>query len=90
MSNYWDNSPEEEVFDKETIDEAGTYIRVNGSTLDVQPGANFISTVKEAAKNAGLGKFRVFINGLETMPSDAPETFEEGDVVELRKYDVAG
>jgi len=87
MTDYWDNSPEEEEYEGEY---EGTFIIVNGSRLDVSPGASFVQTVKDAALNAGLTKFRTFLNSEEITPSTAPETFNEDDVVELRRYDVAG
>ena len=86
--SYWDNSPEVDVYeDMESVD---TYIRVNGSNIEVDPGSSFIDVVKSTAQNAGLGKFRVFLNGVEIRPSEAPEVIAEGDHVELRPYDVAG
>jgi hypothetical protein len=90
MSDYWDNSPVEEELEEndEFVDE--TFIFVNGSKVNIAPGANFINAVKDTAKNAGLGKFRVFLNGSEVLPSESPDVFEEGYHVELRKYDVAG
>jgi hypothetical protein len=87
MTDYWDNSPEEAEYEG---DYEGTFITVNGSRLDVNPGAPFVQTVRDAAINAGLTKFRTFLNGEEFSPATAPETFIEGDVVELRRYDVAG
>jgi hypothetical protein len=90
MSDYWDNTPEEEIYEDDGSDSDETFIFVNGAKVDVTPGASFISAVKDTAKNAGLGKFRTFLNGSEILPSDAPDVFEAGDRVELRKYDVAG
>jgi len=68
----------------------GTYIEVNGATIDVEPGSNLKEVVIRTARDAGLGKFRVFLNGEEVKPSQAPEVFNEGDVVRLAAYDVAG
>jgi len=86
---YWDNSPETtEVFADEAS--ADTYIRVNGSNVALEAGANLIETVKSQARDAGLGKFRVFMNGEEIRPSEAPDTIASGSHLELRPYDVAG
>jgi hypothetical protein len=68
----------------------GTYVFVNGSYVPVTPGTNFISAITDVAKNAGLGKFRVFLNGSEFTPEDAPELVGDGDKIELRRYDQAG
>lgn len=88
---YWDNSPEEEYLeDQDFVDEDSPFVFVNGSHVSVTPGSDFTGTVKDVAKNAGLGKFRLFVNGYEKFPSDAPETIGESDRIELRKYDVAG
>jgi len=70
--------------------QSNTFIRVNNSNIAVEPGVAFKDVVKETARNAGLGKFRVFVNGEETKPSDAPEVVQEGYQMELRPYDVAG
>ena len=67
-----------------------TYIKVNGSFIGVHPGSVFIDTVKSEAKNASLGKFRVFVDDVEVDPTEAPEAFGEGMKVELRPYDDPG
>ena len=68
----------------------GSGIRVNGSFVSVDTGASFASTVTETAKTAGLGKFRVFMDGEEVKPSEAPDVFTEDMQLDLRPYDVAG
>ena len=87
----WDFS---ERSDRGTDDDgqmdSNTFIRVNGSNIAVDPGTAFKDVVKDAARNAGLGKFRVHLNGEEIRPSDAPEVVQEGMRMELRPYDVAG
>ena len=88
MTEVWDGS-ERESFGPEAP-HGNTYVRVNGSNLPIQAGTPFASAIKEAAKSAGLGKFRVFMNGAEVVPSSAPDTVVEGMAVELRPYDVAG
>jgi len=91
MSNdYWDNSPEEEVFEDDGVSSANPFVFVNGAKVDVEMGSSFVSSVGDVAKNAGLGKFRVFLNGNEILPSESPEFIGESDSIELRKYDVAG
>lgn len=86
---HWDNSPEvEQVYGEEA--DLNTFVRVNGGNIAINPGANFIETVKATARDAGLGKFRVFLNGEEVKPSEAPESIAEGTRIELRPYDVAG
>lgn len=89
MNDYWDNSPEVEDVYADTQD-SNTYIRVNGSNIAIDPGASLIETVKTQARDAGLGKFRVFMNGSEIRPSEAPDTISAGTHLELRPYDVAG
>ena len=90
-NGVWDQNVELE--EDEMYDESpsyGTYIRVNGMNYDVRPGSSFKETVLSYAKDAGLGKFRVFMNGEELGKSSAPSEFNEGTKVELRPYDVAG
>lgn len=88
---YWDQEVgvEEETI-RERPDSPGSYIRVNGANIPVQPGANAVETIKSEARNAGLGKFRVYYNGTEVKPSEIPAQIAEGAMVELRPYDVAG
>jgi len=87
MTDYWDGTPEEDGINEEV---SGTFVFVNGSYVTIEPGQEFIPAIKEVARNAGLGKFRVFLDGEEFTPEDAPTYVEEGFKVELRKYDQAG
>ena len=43
-----------------------------------------------AARDAGFGKFQVYLNGSEIDPADAPESLSPGDSLEIRPYEVAG
>lgn len=93
---------ENEFFDQSTGDEDrqevsvldapanGPSILVNGSFQSVEPGAPFLQTVKNFALDAGFGKFRCFVNGVEVRKSTAPTEFEPDHRVELRPYDEAG
>ena len=85
---YWDGN-EDQVFDESESD-LNTYIRVNGSDRPIEVGASMVSTIKETARDAGLGKFRVFLDGQEIRPSEAPDQITEGMGLELRPFDVAG
>lgn len=85
---YWDGN-EERVYD-EGPSELQTYIRVNGSDRPIEVGSNLVRTIKETARDAGLGKFRVFMDGQEIRPSEAPDQVTEGMGLELRPYDIAG
>ena len=88
---YWDQDvgvEEEQI--RQTTDSPGSFIRVNGANISVEPGADAVETIKATAREAGLGKFRVYYNGTEVKPSDIPAQITEGAMVELRPYDVAG
>ena len=65
-------------------------LTVNGSTSTLNEGASFADTVISAAKDAGLGKFRVMLNGAEIDPANAPSTMESGMALEIKPYEVAG
>jgi len=80
---------EDRVFN-ETPSMLNTFIRVNGSDIALNAGDSFAGVVKQVARDAGLGKFRVYLNGNELKPDDAPDTIEEGMALECRPYDVAG
>jgi hypothetical protein len=89
--NFWDQSvgvEEEEVMS--SPDRPGAFIRVNGANVRVDVGSSFFESIKAEAQNAGLGKFRVYLNGSEIKPSQAPDTIQDGMMVEVRPYDVAG
>ena len=83
----WDGS-ETVRFTEDRVGE--TFMRINNSNISVVPGSSFKEVVKAHALDAGLGKFRVFLNGEEVKPSQAPELVAEGSQMELRPYDVAG
>ncbi len=85
MNDVWNPS---ESFDRVEGDGAG--IRVNGSFVALDVGKPFAQAVTEVAKSANLGKFRVFKDGAEIKPSEAPDTITEGMQLDLRPYDVAG
>ena len=65
-------------------------ILINGSFQRVEVGAPFLQTVKNAALNAGFGKFRTYVNEVEVRPTTAPAEFQADHKVELRPYDEAG
>jgi len=67
-----------------------TTLTINGSTTTIADGSSFRDTVVNAARDAGLGKFRVILNGSEIDPADAPETLDAGMSLEIRPYEVAG
>lgn len=94
MSNdeYWDESAsqEEEVVNYDNEELPSTVAIVNGAPMGITPGESFRETLISLSRDAGLGKFRVFLNGNEIKPSAAPDTISEGDRVEIRPYDVAG
>jgi hypothetical protein len=76
-------------------DESGTFTAttcalVNGASIPLTPNTSFKDTVLSLSRDAGFGKFRVFLNGDEVKPSQSPEMLSEGDKIELRPYDVAG
>lgn len=90
MSDFFDQSTGEEVQEVALSAPEGASILINGSFVDVELGSPFLQTVKNAALNAGFGKFRCFLNGVEVRPTTAPTNFETDHKVELRPYDEAG
>lgn len=63
---------------------------INGSETQLEVGSSFRDAVLAAARDAGLGKFRVILNGEEIDPATAPDTIEEGMQLSVRPYEVAG
>ena len=90
MEEVWDGSGNSEMYEEDLTNDVNTYIFVNGSKIGVNPGDSFQNLILETAKGAGLGKFRVVLNGNEVSPGDAPDKIEEGSHMELLPYDVAG
>jgi len=72
------------------LNEGQTGVMVNGTIIPVEPGMNFKETIKNVSLNAGFGKYRVFLNGMEIRPSEAPQEFSAGSMVEIRPFDTAG
>ena len=87
MTEYWDRTERAEDSGNTDMD---TALFVNGSWLPLEANTAFATNIKNVAKDAGLGKFRVLLNGDEIKPEDAPEMVMEGDKVELLPYDAAG
>lgn len=69
---------------------SGATIEVNGQVTPVTVGAIFKDTVIENARKYGLGKFRLFLNDEEILPSQAPATIADGHRIKLVAFDVAG
>ncbi len=65
-------------------------LTINGSTTAIDNGTSFRDTVISAARDAGLGKFRVILDGAEIDPAAAPDTLQSGMSLEIRPYEVAG
>jgi len=65
-------------------------LTINGSITEVEDGTSFRDTVLGAARDAGLGKFRVILNGTEIDPAQAPDTLQSGMSLEIKPYEVAG
>jgi hypothetical protein len=85
---------EREVWAREesprNLEGLGTFALVNGAQIPLTAGASFKDTCLQLSRDAGFGKFRVYLNGSEITPSQAPETLNEGDKMEIRAFDVAG
>jgi len=89
MTGYWDgDTGRSDVVSMPS--DLNTFIRVNGSDVEVQPNTSFTETVVKVAEDAGLGKFRLFLDGNEVLPNDAPDIISEGSRIELRPFEVAG
>jgi hypothetical protein len=84
----WDTTPE--VNDVEVEGAEGPVMIVNGSVINLEAGSDFVTTVKDIARNANFGKFRLYLDGSEISPAEAPSTITSEMKVELRPYDVAG
>jgi len=68
----------------------GCTMEINGSVRQVEVGANLKEIVIAAARDAGFGKFRFYVNGEEVLPQNAPIVTEAGKAYKIAPYDVAG
>ena len=84
----WDSTPE--VNEVEVNETEGAVMIVNGSVIALNPGDDFVTTVKNVARDANFGKFRLYLNGSEISPNEAPTNITSEMKIELRPYDVAG
>ncbi len=69
---------------------ASATINVNGQTKNIASGTNFKEVVLENAREYGLGKFRLFLDEVEILPTAAPELVADGMAIRLVAFDVAG
>lgn len=91
MSDFFDQDTGDYDEDGPMLDAPnGPSILVNGSYQRVEEGVNFLNAVKSVALNAGFGKFKVYLNGTEVRPSNAPSEIRPEDRVEIRPFDEAG
>jgi hypothetical protein len=91
MTDFFDQNTGE--FDDDTpMDDRpnGASVLVNGSYQRLEAGSNFLQSVKNVALQAGFGKFKVFLNGIEVRPSSAPVEVMNDHRVEIRPFDEAG
>lgn len=92
MADFFDAENDDDNGDGEEMlpEVSGPTLFVNGATRRLEVGAPFLATCKNAAIQAGFGKFRVYLNSVEIRPSTAPQTIEPGHRLEIRPYDEAG
>jgi hypothetical protein len=70
--------------------QVSTTLEVNGDIRPIEPGATLKEVVIAAARQAGFGKFRFYINGEEVLPQNAPSLIEAGRAYKIAPFDVAG
>ena len=63
---------------------------VKGDTVTVEEGTSFGTKVMEIARDYGVKKFDVELNGVDVDASDAPESFEAGDKVVIKPTKALG
>jgi len=83
----WSSEEEENTWTSEE-----KIVVIASKEITVDPSEDFVSTIKRLARENGIGKFVVKVNGREISPDEAPETFEELEesVVRIEPVDEAG
>lgn len=70
--------------------EGFTGAMINGALVPLEVGASFVGSVMQLVADAGMGKFRVFLNGDEIDSEDAPSIVEAEMQLQIVAYDEAG
>ena len=70
--------------------EENVKVLVAGVEKEVSPNVNFVETIKRLAKEAGITKFNVYVDGENINPADAPATFEGLTEVKIVPYGEVG
>ena len=84
------NSTKGEImWELDETNDNGATLEINGSVRSIEVGANLKEVVIAAAREAGFGKFRFYIDGTEVLPQNAP-TLVEARAYKIAPYDVAG
>lgn len=78
------------MWNLETVEQNSATLEVNGSVSEIEAGLPLKDVVIAAARDAGFGKFRFYIDGEEVLPQNAPLTIEAGKAYKIAPYDVAG
>lgn len=82
MWNTTEETPENgNEFENEVV------IKFKDEELFVDAGDNFVQEIIGAARDWGIGKFKVVLNGDEIENEEAPAVFEAGDIVTLVKFE---
>lgn len=64
-------------------------VEIDGEIMKVERGADFVKTIGTLTDNVGWSVYRVFIDGNEIDPDDAPDDFDGIDSVKITKQDEA-
>ena len=71
--------------------ETAKKVVIDGETVAVTNKAELITAIKASMKDAGLGKAKVYVNGVEVESDEALnfDNISEGANIELKPYDKA-
>ena len=72
-----------------TQESRNAVVEMYSESREITPGTPFKQTITEMGREAGLKEMKVYLNGEELNPANAPATFRAGDVVKIRPYDKA-
>jgi hypothetical protein len=68
----------------------GATLEVNGSVSDLTVGDTLKDVILDAARDAGYGKFRLFVNDEEVLPQNATTLVEADTAYKISPFDTAG
>lgn len=91
MTDFFDQNTGNETEDFQDVNSVGATALINGSNQPLEVGSSVVPALQALARQAGYGKFKVWMNGTEVKPSAIKDSvIRPDDRFEIRPFDEAG